>query len=148
VSDEIKGSGQFSFTGPGAFRGAMFVLLGAGIVGAIWLFSGSDTNKKFKVSVEYEQSAPEKFKQPSHEKPLEVIPSPRAQEPVPPMQSENKPKLPRPQRYNVPYYYEYPRGLGYFDLRQKRLCPPGFDTPEVCYMPRENRLNTPVYPSR
>src|SRR5690349_14895462 len=128
----MKGSGQFQFSGTGAFRGAAFLLVGAGIVGAIWLFSGGDSNKKFKVSLEYEQSAPEKFKQPSHEKPLEVIPLPKIQQPAPmPMQSENKPKLPTPRRDGVPYYYEYPRGLGYSDLRQKRLCPLGFDAPEV-----------------
>jgi len=147
VSDEMKGSGQFQISGTGTFRGVAFLLAGAAIVGAIWLFSGSDANRKIKVSFEYEESRPEKFKQPQHEKPIEVIPDEKKKEKPAAPTTENKPKMLNPPR--TPFYYEAPPAMSFEEQKRfKRLCPVGFDMPEVCYMPRQNRLNIPVHPAR
>jgi hypothetical protein len=116
---------------------------------------------KFKPPVHraYEAGSHEEFKPTSKQWPLEVIPdksrevptgsipiaenAPKSSAPI----AENKPKMPNPSR--TPFYYEVPPGMSLEEQKRfKRLCPVGFDMPEVCYMPWKNRLSIPVYPAR
>jgi hypothetical protein len=149
VSDEIKGSGNFRISGAGTLRGVVFLLAGIIIGSAIFLVT-NDKNKKVKVTFEYEAS--EKPIQPQLEERADVIPTPKEekkpeQEPQGP-DARKRETTQKPKRLPIPYYYVYPRELdGYSDTRRKKFCVPGFDMPEVCYLPQSARRNIPVYPT-
>ena len=143
----MKGSGQFQISGAGAFRRAGLLAACAAIVGVIFFFGGSDANRKIKLHFEYEESRPEKFKQPRPEKPIDVIPDKKEEAPPAAPIVEHKPNLLNPPR--VPFYYEMPRSMSFADQKPlKRVCLNGFDMPEVCYMPWSNRRSIPIYSPR
>jgi hypothetical protein len=148
VSDEIKGSGNFQISGPGTLRGIVFLLVGIMIGGVIFLVA-NQKNKKIKFAFEYEES--EKSIQPQLQERVDVIPTPKENKPEQEPESPDTRKAETtqsPKRLPIPYYYVYPRELnGFSDTRRKRFCVPGFDMPEVCYLPRSNREKTPVYPT-
>lgn len=147
MSDEVKGSGQFQVSGLGTLRGVLFLLTVAGISVTIWFFSGSDANRKIKLTFEFEESRPEKFKQPQPEKPIDVAPDKKNEQRAVAAITEDKPKTQIPPR--APFYYEIPPGMSLGEQKRfKRLCPIGFDMPEVCFMPWKNRVSIPVYPDR
>jgi hypothetical protein len=148
VSDEIKGSGNFQISGAGTLRGVGFLLVGI-LIGSVIFLVMNHKNKNVKVTIVYEES--EKPIQPQLER-ADVIPTPKEEK-----KPEQEPQRPdarkrettqKPKRSPIPYYYVYPRELdGYSDTRRKKFCVPGFNMPEVCYLPQSNQRNIRVHPT-